>query len=333
VRKDWDIFDKLPMCGKEFIYLQILNLSVMLNDPKTLYIKYISLLQFLIDRKSCTLETVQSSNELYVVYGEKISERTFFRHRREIEKNFNIKIRCSRLSQEYSISEKDIQAIESNYFYDWLKQSLSLSDLITQNISMNKRIILDNTPAGQDLLPKFVEAMRTNQKVKIAYHPFETSPYEVIINPLVLKVFKQRWYVIGESDKIKLYSLGRMNSCDITDETFELKKNFNPEQFFDFTYGVTIGDETQKPSTIKIKVEYQKHYLRELPMHDSQIEHDMGDYSIFEYYMKPSNEFIMEVMSYGDKAEVLEPIELREKMKAISSNMNKKYNTSFNYQP
>ncbi len=302
----------------------------MVNDPKTLYVKYISLLQFLIDRQSCTLETIQSSNELYAVYGEKISERTFFRHRREIEKNFNIKIRCSRLSQEYSISEKDIQAIESNYFYDWLKQSLSLSDLITQNISMNKRIILDNTPAGQDLLPKFVEAMRTNQKVKIAYHPFEANAYEVVISPLVLKVFKQRWYVIGESDKIKLYSLGRMNSCDVTAETFQLKKNFNPEQFFDFTYGVTIGDESQKPTIIKIKAEYQKHYLRELPLHDSQVEHEMGDYSIFEYYMKPSDEFIMEVMSYGDKAEVLEPIELREKIGKILTNMNKKYSKQTN---
>ena len=300
------------------------------NDSKTVYVKYISLLQFLMKRHSCTFETIQSSSELTAVYGEQISERTFFRHRREIEKNFNIKIRCSRLSKEYSICEKDIQAIESNYFYDWLKQSLTLSDLITENISMNKRIILDNTPAGQDLLPKFIEAMRTNQKVKFTYRVFEKEAHDLIINPLVLKVFKQRWYVVGESDTIKLYSLGRMENCEVTTETFQLKHNFDPEGFFENTYGVTIGDETQIPTTIKIKVGYQKHYLRELPPHEPQTEHDMGDYSIFEYYLKPSYEFIMEILSYGDKVEVLEPVELREKMRDIVRNMNGNYAKQIN---
>jgi predicted DNA-binding transcriptional regulator YafY len=171
-----------------------------------------------------------------------------------------------------------------------------------------------------------VEAMRTNQKVKIAYHPFEAIPYEVVISPLVLKVFKQRWYVVGESDMIKLYSLGRIDSCEISSETFKLNKNFNPEKFFEFTYGVTIGDDKQKPLTIKIKAGYQRHYLKELPLHESQEETDIGVESIFTYFLKPSNEFIMELLSYGDGIEVLEPESLRDEIVSRIERMNIKYN-------
>ena len=152
------------------------------------------------------------------------------------------------------------------------------------------------------------------------------DPYEKTIIPLVLKVFKQRWYVLGESDDIKLYSLGRMDACELTDEPFKLKPNFDPEKYFSFTYGVTLFDEKQKPSTIKIKAVYQRHYLRELPLHESQEETDMGNESIFTYFLKPSNEFIMELLSYGDGVEVLEPDSLRNEIKSRIEQMNKKYN-------
>ncbi|MEI8205180.1 MAG: WYL domain-containing protein [Bacteroidota bacterium] len=294
------------------------------NDEKKLFLKYIGLLEFIIKNEGCDFNTIQNSSKIQGIYGGKIAERTLFRHRKEIEKSFGIKIHCRR--KMYFVDEKDITKIESNHFYDWLKQSFTLSDIITQNLSLNHRILLDISPAGQNLLPIFVEAMRNNLKVKIIYHQFVKDPYEKTIIPLVLKVFKQRWYVLGESDDIKLYSLGRMDACELTDEPFKLKPNFDPEKYFSFTYGVTLFDEKQKPSTIKIKAGYQRYYLRELPLHESQEETELGNESIFTYFLKPSNEFIMELLSYGDGVEVLEPESLRNEIKSRIERMNKKYN-------
>lgn len=300
------------------------NIFAMDNDQKKLYLKYIGLIEFIMERGSCDFETIQNSAVIQGIYGGKIPERTFFRHRMEIKKNFDITIHCKR--KMYFIDDKDIAKIESNYFYDWLKQSFTMSEIITQNFSMNKRIILDNTPSGQNHLPKFVEAMNKNLKIKMTYRKFESEPYERTIIPLVLKVFKQRWYVVGEAEDVRLYSLGRIVDCTITEESFKLKANFDPEKYFRNTYGVTLFDDKQKKTKIKIKAAYQRNYIRELPLHESQKEHNMGDFSIFEYFVKPSYEFIMELLTYAEGVEVMKPVEFRDKMKNHITKMNKIYN-------
>ena len=325
MEKSWGIVDFPPLFGRIFHIFAGIKFFAMDNDQKLLYTKYIGLLKFIIDKGGCDWQTIQNSNEIGKLYNGTITERTFFRHRKQIEDSFQIQVHCR--NKRYFVKEDDINKIESNYFHNWLKQSFSLSELITQNISMNNRIILDTPPAGQNLLPQFVEAMRDNLQMKIVYQPFEKEAYSILINPLLLKVFKQRWYVIAQvGDTTRVYSLGRITLCEVTTDRFKLKNNFDPEKFFDFTYGVTIGDEKQKPSTIKIKAGYQSHYLRELPLHESQVENEMGNESIFTYFLKPSNEFIMELLSYGDGVEVLQPDSLRNEIKSRIERMNKKYN-------
>jgi hypothetical protein len=293
------------------------------NDQKKLYIKYIGLLKFIIEHNGCSWTSIQNSSEIDRLYNGPISERTFYRHRKQIEANFDIQIHFK--NDRYFISDEDIDKIQSNHFHDWLKQSIALSELISENISMNHRIILDTPPAGQNLLPQFVEAMKGNLKMQILYQPFEKAPYEITIKPLFLKVFKQRWYVIAEADKTRVYALGRITSCKVTTSTFKLKNNFVPEKFFDHTYGVTIGDAMQIPATIEIKAGYQRHYLRELPLHESQEETNMGAHSTFTYLLKPSNEFMMELLSYGDGVEVLRPEWLRDAVRKKIEKMNQIY--------
>ncbi|MBO4370659.1 MAG: WYL domain-containing protein, partial [Paludibacteraceae bacterium] len=54
-------------------------------------------------------------------------------------------------------------------------------------------------------------------------------------------------------------------------------------------------------------------YVRTLPLHHSQKEVETTDeYSIFEYYMVPKWNFMMELLSMEDAVEVLEPQHFRE---------------------
>ena len=46
------------------------------------------------------------------------------------------------------------------------------------------------------------------------------------IEPYCLKAFKQRWYLVGHSDKIRVYALDRIQQLDLTEESFEYPKNF-----------------------------------------------------------------------------------------------------------
>jgi predicted DNA-binding transcriptional regulator YafY len=56
-------------------------------------------------------------------------------------------------------------------------------------------------------------------------------------------------------------------------------------------------------------------YLKTLPLHASQkeIEHT-DEYAVFSYDIRPSVDFVLALMSYTDGLEVLEPIELRQKI-------------------
>ena len=65
-------------------------------------------------------------------------------------------------------------------------------------------------------------------------------------------------------------------------------------------------------------------YLRALPLHESQTEvKQTADYSVFTYLLRPTYDFVQEVLSRGEDVEVLTPEWLREgirkKVKAIAA--------------
>jgi predicted DNA-binding transcriptional regulator YafY len=76
-------------------------------------------------------------------------------------------------------------------------------------------------------------------------------------------------------------------------------------------------------------------YLRTLPLHHSQRELASGEithadssttpYTDFSFDIRPTADFLGQLLSYGDGIEVLEPQELREKMKNLIAENLKRY--------
>ena len=61
-------------------------------------------------------------------------------------------------------------------------------------------------------------------------------------------------------------------------------------------------------------------------IHKSQEEIVRSDeYSIFKYYLRPTFDFIQEILLNGESMEVLEPLSLREEIAGIINRMNSKY--------
>jgi predicted DNA-binding transcriptional regulator YafY len=61
-------------------------------------------------------------------------------------------------------------------------------------------------------------------------------------------------------------------------------------------------------------------------LHSSQKEVETDkNHSIFTYFLTHDYDFKQDVLSFGDKVEVLEPKELREEMKEIVKKLNKIY--------
>ena len=67
-------------------------------------------------------------------------------------------------------------------------------------------------------------------------------------------------------------------------------------------------------------------YLRSLPLHHSQKEVKKTDvFSLFHLSVRPTPDFIQELLSYGDSIEILSPESLRKTMKEKILRMYKIY--------
>ncbi len=256
-----------------------------------------------------------------------IPERTFHRYKEAIQEWFQIDIRYNKSQGYYIENTGDILHDELR---KWLVSTFAVENLLSESSGLKKRILLEDIPSGQQHLTPVIEAMRDGMKVRIEYQSFHSGKACIFtLAPYCVRVFRQRWYVLGTSEKgkeVRLYGLDRVLSVERTDIPFTLPGNFDAEAFFANGYGVTVDN--RKPEIVRISVDaYQANYLRSLPLHKSQEEMERNDdYAIFRYFIVPTYEFEKELLSYGGALEVLSPKWLRDYMKQEVTTMNNIYN-------
>ena len=132
----------------------------------------------------------------------------------------------------------------------------AVGNIIGENLSLKGRILVDEIPSGRDHLTTIIEAMKDNRVVTLSYHPFsKPHSYTFPIEPYAIKLFENRWYVLAHNIQygdLRLYGLDRVESAEITDETFRLPKNFNASDYFSTAFGIVINDDV-KPRRIVIR--------------------------------------------------------------------------------
>ena len=171
-----------------------------------------------------------------------------------------------------------------------------------------------------------MEAMKKNRLLEITYKGFwSENEHTFPVAPYCVKLFRQRWYMVGNSvyeDKIRIYSLDRVQEAWLSEETFKFPKKFSPENYFKGCFGI-IRDEDCTIETVKLKVSAnQANYLRSLPLHASQEEVERNDdFSIFTLRVRPTFDFQQELLWNGDALEVLEPLWLRKEMAGKAKRM------------
>lgn len=254
---------------------------------------------------------------------------TFNRWRDAIFSQFGIIIDCQRVGGYlYFIANPD--DIDEDRLKKWMLDSFAVGNIIGEHLSLNGRIIVDEIPSGREHLTALLAAMKENKVVNITYRPFtKTQDYTFPIEPYCVKLFENRWYVLGHNlnyDDFRLYGLDRIESLESTGESFRLPKDFDADAFFSTAYGIVIDDDV-RPERIVIRANgNHKHYLKSLPLHHSQrLIEDCGEHADFELYLAPTYDFVMKLLQAGAMIEVLEPAHLRKTMQGWISDMHKLY--------
>ena len=172
---------------------------------------------------------------------------------------------------------------------------------------------------GSEFLAPLLEAAKLNRLVTFDYASFvsgELKPRKVL--PLLLKQYRNRWYLISfdlSKEDYITYAFDRMEELEVTKKTMVRPADFNSDNYFKHSIGITSGND--EPSDVELKVNtIAAKYLDSLPLHTSQKVKEMhANHFIFTLKVTISEELIREIMSYGGDIKVLQPKALSEEVK------------------
>ncbi len=261
--------------------------------------------------------TLKDLNEVWlrspISEGKPLARRTFFHYRDGVEEMFDINIQCDKSTFEYYIDDSDN---ESNArLRSWLVDSVSMSGMLSNAHDISERIMLENVPSAREHLPVIIDAMKQNRRIRFSYKSYTRSlpTNGIVLEPYFVKIFKQLWYVIGmnvNEGVVKTYSLDRISSLNLLQETFVMPDDINPSEFFKDCFGIITNKNSAKRIVLRVESTQAK-YFRALPLHHSQQEEVHDHYSVFTYKMRITYDLKEEIMSHGASIEVLEPKELK----------------------
>lgn len=252
--------------------------------------------------------------------------RTFHNHRKAILELFDIDIQCDKHNGwKYYIVNNDV--IGDDSLRRWMLSTLAVSNLIRESKDLKDKILLEEIPSGLKYLTQIIEALRERNVIKVEHVSFwRDAEYSILLEPYCIKLFHQRWYVVGrnqELDSVRIYALDRFKNCNTLNLQFTIPNDFDSSQFFSEYFGVYLDDDI-KLETVRIKVDkISMNYLRSLSLHKSQKEVVTKDeYAIFEYTIRPTKDFVNELVSMSEYVKVISPQwianEVKEKLKKMT---------------
>ena len=262
-----------------------------------------------------------------------LPKRTFADCLRAIEDAFDIQISSdARNGYRYRIVNREW--LEKDNVKDWLLSAFAVNGLLQDSKGLRDRVMFEEIPSGNEYLLKILGAMKKDNVIRISYQDFyDTAPHEIDLEPYCVRVFRQRWYVIGvmrnipdweeasemtNQGNIRRYALDRIKYLEVTDETFKMPVHFSAESYFANAFGIIVEPEKYKVERIRLKVtdiNHRRQYIRSLPLHDSQREVERyDDYSIFELQVMPAYDFIQQILAMSNEVEVLSPENVREEI-------------------
>ncbi len=137
-----------------------------------------------------------------------------------------------------------------------------------------------------------------------------------IIKPYTLLIFRRGLYLVGHCEtygEVRTFAVDRIEKLEVTRERFEYPDDYSPEKLTEGSFGIMTGPRTEVVIKFDAKV---ADYVRERRFHPTQEIEELPDGSIvFRMTVNGTTEVISWVLSFGGKAEVVEPAELRAKVR------------------
>ena len=315
-------------------------------------VKFYSWLIGLLDRKHLTFEEI--ADEWKEARGNQdndvLDKRTFHRYRENIQSQFGITVECNKSDGYRYYLKRD--PIANDDVTEWMLSSLRLASL-GDMLKFHNKVMLDTPPYNTEYLDDILAAIDKQYLLKFKYVSGFGAESDIVLQPAFVRYFKQRWYVIGVK-KQRSASEGEANSsaeedvrklvrclpfdrisflkviCEKHPLSKEMKKFLTPDNYYEDCFGIYRMEDVPVEK-IRIRAFYPEYNLiEEVPLHESQQKvKESKDGMFWEYTLtvRPSRDFLQELLWHGRNIIVLKPESLRQEMISILKDMTKSYET------
>ena len=167
---------------------------------KNLLNKYVWLVETIYKAKKITYEDINQrwlDNDMSE--GKSLPIRTFHKWRQAIEEMFGLIIENENSGQ-YRYYIQNSEELKSGSMRSWLFNTLTVSNLMMDSVSIKDKVLFEEIPDGEQYLPVILESLKKNLVLSMTYQSYsrdEANTFEV--EPYCLKAFKQRWYLVAHS--------------------------------------------------------------------------------------------------------------------------------------
>ena len=219
-----------------------------------------------------------------------------------------------------------LEGYSSNPEMNHLIDMLDTLKLTADNTRIERKIIgLGINPylKGREHLIPLYQHIKSNEALQFEYKKFGSDESsKEIIHPQYLKEYNQRWFLIAvyenNKDAIRVFALDRIVGFKVAKRIkyFEVELDWEEEYFADII-GVT-NFENESPVEIKLRfLNGRGNYVETKPLHPSQkpvswIDNQTAEVTLF---VKINNELEAMLLGYGKDLEVIEPKELKKRLK------------------
>ncbi|MBR0072880.1 MAG: WYL domain-containing protein [Bacteroidales bacterium] len=247
--------------------------------------------------------------------GKPLSRTTFNRHRDAVEEIFGITIACDADNRYYIV---DNELFRTDAVQQWMLSTLTVSNIVGEARGLHDRILLESIPTEGETLRLVVEAMQHNVKVHLTYRTYRSNNLsDWTVEPYCIKLFRRRWYLLCRlHDRgFLVLSFDRINSLELTGDTFAIDPTFDANTFFAEYFGVMTDDRVPLQRIVLRAFGNERFALRDLPLHHSQkLVEEGDDYVDFELKLRPTTDFLAHILSRGQWVKIISPDDIAQKI-------------------
>jgi len=239
------------------------------------------------------------------------SIRTMQRDIKDIASIYDIEIKNDPKTNKYYIVD-DVEDLSSKR----LRENFEIVNAIRISKGFGDSLVFEERRSlGTEHMAGLIYAIQNTYCVEFTYEKFwNDSAKKRKVAPVSLKESRNRWYLIAKDEKdnrVKNFALDRIQSLIIEKNHFE-PVNYDVEKEFSNSFGIINGTNEEATKIILSFTPEQGRYIESLPLHHSQTLLIKSKEEIrFSYYIRPTFDFKMEVLSYGGKVKVIEPEEFQ----------------------